>query len=110
MILLGDGNSVTLTLTALVGETTTNCVVVTGNVLESDFDVDGIVNFKDFAHFSALWLDNSCVSTGWCDRADLNMNGTVDIFDLAIFSDQWLLEYTPCEATACVTITETPGP
>ena len=110
LILPGDGNSVILILTTLVGEATTNCVVVTGNVLESDFYVDGIVNFKDFAHFSALWLDNSCVSAGWCDRADLNMNGTVDIFDLAIFSDQWLLEYTPCEATACVTITETPGP
>lgn len=106
----GDGNSVTLTLTALVSEATTNCVVVTGNVLESDFNVDGIVNFKDFAHFSARWLDNSCASFGWCDRADLNMNGTVDIFDLATFCDQWLLESTPCEATACATITEAQGP
>lgn len=110
LIMPGDGNSVTLTLTALVSEATTNCVVVTGNVLESDFNVDGIVDFRDFAHFSAHWPDNNCASPDWCDRADLDMNGTVDTFDLAILCDQWLLESTPCETTACATITKAQSP
>ncbi len=109
-ILPGDSNSVTLTLTALVSEATTNCVDVTGTVLESDFNVDGIVNFEDFAHFSLYWWNDSCMSFDWCDRADMGMNGIVDISDLATFSEQWLLEYTPCQAAACATITQASGP
>ena len=48
---------------------------------------DMFIDFKDFAAFSASWLDTDC---GVCDGADFDNNNNVDIEDLAILLRYWL--------------------
>jgi hypothetical protein len=50
----------------------------------ADFDVDGAVNFVDFAEFCNKWLaQEACIE-------DLTDNGVVDFADLGEFADNWL--------------------
>ena len=49
-------------------------------------DVDGAVDFFDFAYFASCWLaEEDCIE-------DLDGNGSVDFEDLYEFSDNWLWE------------------
>jgi hypothetical protein len=51
-----------------------------------DFNVDGLVNFVDFAEFASHWLaTENCIE-------DLNLNGFVELGDLHIFTENWLWE------------------
>jgi hypothetical protein len=55
-----------------------------GNI--ADFDIDGVVNFDDFAELASKWLsEESCI-------VNLDGVGVVDYSDLEIFSDNWLWE------------------
>ena len=65
----------------------------------SDFNGDGIVNYRDFAVLSKSWLhDDPAVSSdpndivNWNPKCDLNYDDTVDVDDLAIVADAWLWE------------------
>lgn len=50
----------------------------------ADFDIDGFVNFVDFAEFSDKWSAKEfCIE-------DLTNNGEVDFADLRMFAENWL--------------------
>ena len=50
----------------------------------ADFDIDGAVNFVDFAEFSGKWsAQEFCIE-------DLSNNGVVGFADLRIFAENWL--------------------
>ncbi|MHC4676222.1 MAG: hypothetical protein ACYTBZ_27335, partial [Planctomycetota bacterium] len=50
----------------------------------ADFDIDGSVNFVDFAEFSNKWFTKeTCVE-------DLSDNGVVDFADFKMFAENWL--------------------
>ncbi len=55
-----------------------------GNI--ADFDIDGLVNFADFAELASKWL------SGESSIMNLDGIGLVDYPDLGIFSDNWLWE------------------
>ena len=60
----------------------TNQASMNGN--PADFDIDGSVNFVDFAEFSYKWSAKEfCIE-------DLTNNELVDVADLAIFTNNWL--------------------
>jgi len=60
----------------------TNQASMNGN--PADFDIDGSVNFVDFAQFSNKWFTPEvCIE-------DLNDKGVVDFADLRIFAENWL--------------------
>ena len=50
----------------------------------ADFDIDGTVNFVDFAEFSNKWFSQEA------RIEDLTNNGVVDFADLHIFTGNWL--------------------
>jgi len=50
----------------------------------ADFDINGSVNFVDFAEFSGKWF-----TQGYCIE-DLNGDGLVSLADLDIFAENWL--------------------
>ncbi|MGD9109358.1 MAG: VCBS repeat-containing protein [Phycisphaerales bacterium] len=52
-----------------------------------DIDIDGDVEFVDFAMLAAYWQYTSC---GTCGGADLTGEGNVDVNDLSEFCDNWL--------------------
>ena len=65
----------------------------------SDFNGDGLVNYRDFAVLSKSWLqDDPAVNSdpndtvNWNPKCDLNYDDTVDIDDLVIVADAWLWE------------------
>ncbi|MDD5328188.1 MAG: hypothetical protein PHY02_10320 [Phycisphaerae bacterium] len=50
----------------------------------ADFNIDGTVDFADYAEFSKRWLtEETCIE-------DLTGNNIVDFADVAIFADNWL--------------------
>jgi parallel beta-helix repeat protein len=53
-----------------------------GNI--ADLNIDGIVNFTDFALFAELWNEDTP------RIEDLNIDGLVNLSDLEIFADNWL--------------------
>jgi hypothetical protein len=55
-----------------------------GNI--ADFDVNGTVNFIDFARFAEQWnQDTNAIE-------DMNEDEVIDVLDLDIFTDNWLWE------------------
>jgi hypothetical protein len=59
----------------------------------ADLDMDGKVNFTDFALFANHWMDDTCSDPNWCDGTDFDHSGQVDIFDLVEFAKNWLSGY-----------------
>lgn len=60
----------------------TNQASKNGNI--ADFNINGNVDFRDFAEFSHKWFaEEFCIE-------DLTNNGVVDFADLAIFVKNWL--------------------
>jgi len=59
-------------------------------MLQGDFDIDGDVDFVDYAVFARHWMEQNCAEPNWCEGADLNKSGSVDLFDLAEFAEHWL--------------------
>ena len=70
----------------------------TADMLElTDLNGDSIINFEDFAMFSAFWMNQSCSDPNWCLGSDFNASGAVDNDDLLIFCNYWLIEIAdPC--------------
>jgi hypothetical protein len=60
----------------------TNQASKSGNIV--DFNVDGKVDFIDFAQLAGLWNEST---TG---IEDLNGDDKVDIYDLDVFCIEWL--------------------
>jgi len=54
----------------------------------ADYNIDYIINFKDYADFADDWLWTGMA--GGYNNSDLNCDGSVDWYDLKIFTDQWL--------------------
>ena len=60
----------------------TNQASMSGN--PADFNIDGLVNFVDFAEFASHWKTNeNCIE-------DLNLDSIVGYEDLCIFTGNWL--------------------
>ncbi len=55
-----------------------------------NLDIDGDVDFEDFAMFAAHWGESGCRHRYWGGGTDLNGSGTVDMNDLVIFAENWL--------------------
>ncbi len=72
-----------------------NRIIEIEHVRSCDFVDDNTVNFKDFAVFSAYWLDSDCNDPNWCDGTDLDTSGKVDANDLRLFTNLWLWNATP---------------
>ena len=58
----------------------------------TDLNADSIINFEDFAIFSAFWMNQSCADPNWCLGSDFDESGAVDNNDLLIFCNYWLTE------------------
>jgi hypothetical protein len=56
----------------------------------SDFDIDGKVNFYDFAAFASHWLQINCYENNCCGSADFDCSNAVDNNDLAVLAEEWL--------------------
>jgi len=56
----------------------------------ADVSIDGVVNLEDFARLAIHWLNEDCISPGWCDRADIDWSTEVNIEDVAILARLWL--------------------
>ena len=57
----------------------------------TDFNLDGIVNFKDFAYFAPYWQTfGHDANDFWANGTDLNKDGYVDANDLGQFANEWL--------------------
>ena len=56
----------------------------------SDFNGDGIVNFKDFSILAYYWMDYICSESDWCEGSDFDESRYVDFGDLKTFAENWL--------------------
>ena len=59
-------------------------------VFLGDLDLDGEVNYSDYAIFVNNWNDSDCNEYCCCYGADLDKNGKVDFVDVKIMADNWL--------------------
>ncbi len=84
---------------------TANSIIFTWSAGNVDYSMAGIttgdmpnaiseciVNFEDFAKFTAHWFQTGCnPANNWCGGADLDQLGDVNETDLGLFVDYWLL-------------------
>jgi len=69
----------------------TTTVLIEVDTYSGDLDIDGDVDFTDFALFADNWLETDCEeSNDWCGSRDFDKSGSVDIFDLAELARNWL--------------------
>lgn len=59
--------------------------------IPADLDIDGDVDFVDYAVLAKHWMEQNCVEPNRCSGADLDKSGSVDLYDLDEFADNWLL-------------------
>ncbi len=59
-------------------------------IIPGDLDLDGGVNFIDFAIFADNWLASGCTRCSWCKGADLDESGEVNCVDLGVVAEHWL--------------------
>ena len=59
-------------------------------IVPGDLNLDGGVDFVDFAVFADNWHSSGCGPCSWCDRADINHDGEVDFRDAEIIANNWL--------------------
>lgn len=64
-------------------------------VIPGDLNLDGGVDFVDYAIFANNWPASGCTECSWCNGADIDQNGTVDFNDLKIMLDNWLKGKSP---------------
>jgi hypothetical protein len=64
--------------------------------LDADLNMDGIVNFKDFARLAQWWDRQDCVVfNDWCDGADITHSTAVDYYDVFEVATAWLETASP---------------
>jgi len=54
-----------------------------------DFNLDGSINFQDFAALADKWLNTDCGLNNWCDCADIDVSDDVTVKDLKSFTKNW---------------------
>jgi len=59
-------------------------------IIPGDLNLDGGVNFIDFAIFANSWCDSGCAPCPWCNHADIDQSGEVNYVDLKIMANNWL--------------------
>ncbi len=59
-------------------------------IIPGDLNLDGGVNFKDFAILANKWLACDCAACPWCNHADINQDGQVNHTDLEVMVNNWL--------------------
>lgn len=58
---------------------------------ECDFNLDGVVNFIDYAEFSAVWaIDSNDPNSNYDVKYDFDTDGYIGIDDLDTFASHWL--------------------
>jgi hypothetical protein len=55
-----------------------------------DIDLDGGVDFYDFAAFAGCWKNAGFAQDSYCGLADLNGDAVITADDLLLFTDSWL--------------------
>jgi hypothetical protein len=61
----------------------------TTQILDEDFDFDGVVGISDLNRLMHYWL-NPCVGPIWCEGSDIDESSLVDFVDFASFANHWL--------------------
>jgi len=61
-------------------------------ILPGDYDINGTVNFIDYANLAQWWLNTGCSEPNWCDGVDLDRNSSVEWEDLQGLLYNWLIE------------------
>lgn len=59
-------------------------------IISGDLELDGVVNYIDYAIFAENWRAPDCTACSWCNGADLDHSGEVNFADLRILVDNWL--------------------
>ncbi|UCG54138.1 MAG: hypothetical protein JSV32_05945 [Dehalococcoidia bacterium] len=59
-------------------------------MIPGDLNLDGCVDFSDFARFARNWCAYGCTRCSWCDGADINHSGEVNNYDLEMVAQYWL--------------------
>ncbi|MBN2592636.1 MAG: hypothetical protein JXA81_03940 [Sedimentisphaerales bacterium] len=59
-------------------------------IYKGDLNHDCVVNWLDLKWLVDRWLDEDCISNGWCYEADLNYDFIVNFEDSANLGDNWL--------------------
>jgi len=59
-------------------------------VVPGDLDIDGSINYSDYALFINNWHASDCCEYCGCYGADIDKNGKVEFIDLNIMTDNWL--------------------
>lgn len=67
-----------------------NDSIVFCQVPQSDFNLDGLVNFLDYMLLASCWQEDDCTDSIGCRKADLDADGVVDSGDLMLFAADWL--------------------
>ena len=58
---------------------------------QTDITGDGLVDFRDFAQFTATGTFGlSCTGPSWCNGADFNRDGWFNFTDLGLLTSHWL--------------------
>jgi hypothetical protein len=74
-------------------------VLAAGYGLNSDFNGDCYVNYKDLKIIYDYWLNADCTEPDNCGGADFEpRDGVVDLFDFSDFAVQWMLCNNPDDA------------
>ena len=59
--------------------------------MKADIDMNGDVNFVDFACLANYWMDTNCdVADDYCEGADYGQDGDVDVYDMFVLAYSWL--------------------
>jgi hypothetical protein len=67
-----------------------NGAILLVSAIKADLNLDGIVDFIDFALFASQWKNTDCAVHNNCKGADFEPDGDVDLEDLAEFANNWL--------------------
>jgi len=59
-------------------------------VFDGDINLNGSVDFIDFAIFANQWGAAGCTACDWCNGADIDHSGEVNLADLKILTENWL--------------------
>jgi len=59
-------------------------------IVPGDLDIDGSINYSDYALFINNWNASDCREYCGCYGADIDKNGKVEFIDLNIMTDNWL--------------------
>jgi hypothetical protein len=69
---------------------------ILSQALKADFNLDGIVNYSDFALLSEYWNLPGCQEIEGCPQMESTpSDGALDLADLVVFAEHWLWSWQP---------------